>query len=187
MINENNQIHYNIKNIICLITFRPNKIWCDFLNLFKNYIIFIIVDDNNFNLSNFINNYKNITFIQIEDSKCKLHGFIDTCFTLHKLITGWEKALYYFAVEYQYNNHKFIWFMEDDVFFYNENTIIQIDEQYINDDLLSNDYRTNSDGNKNIWLWPRINIQYSPPWYEGLMCAVRFSNKIYYNLQNNKY
>jgi len=178
MINENNQIYYNTKNIICLITVIPKEIWCEFLNQFKNYNIFIIVDDNNFNLSNFINNYKNITFIQIEDSKCKLNGFIDTCFTLHKLITGWEKALYYFAVEYQYNNHKFIWFIEDDVFFYNENTIIQIDEQYINDDLLSNDYRINSDGNKNIWLWNRINIQYSPPWYEGLMCVARFSNNM---------
>jgi len=169
---------YNIKNIICLITFRPQEIWCKFLNQFKNYNIFIIVDDNNFNLSNFINNYKNITFIQIEDSKCKLNGFIDINFTLHKLITGWEKALYYFAVEYQYNNHKFIWFMEDDVFFYNENTIIQIDQQYINDDLLSSNYRINNDGNKNTWHWNRINIEYNPPYYEGMMCVVRFSNNM---------
>ena len=178
MINEYNQINYNIKNIICLITVTPKEIWCEFLNSFKIYNIFIIVDDNNFNLSNFINNYKNITFIQIEDSKCTLHGFIDTCFTLNKLITGWEKALYYFAVEYQYNNHKFIWFMEDDVFFYNENTIIQIDEQYINDDLLSSNYEENSDGNKNTWHWNRINIQYDPPYYQGLMCVVRFSNNM---------
>jgi hypothetical protein len=32
-------------NAICLITFRPNEIWCKFLNLFSNYNIFIIVDD----------------------------------------------------------------------------------------------------------------------------------------------
>jgi len=35
---------------ICLITFQPNKTWCDFLNLFNQYKIFIIVDDNNFDL-----------------------------------------------------------------------------------------------------------------------------------------
>jgi hypothetical protein len=171
---------YNTRNIICLITFRPNKIWCDFLNLFKNYIIFIIVDDNNFNLLNFINDYKNIKFIQIEDSKCKLNGFININFILNKLITGWEKALYYFAVEYQYNNYNFIWFIEDDVFFYNENTIIQIDKQYINDDLLSSNYEENSDGNKSIlnWHWSRINIEYDPPYYQGMMCIVRFSNNM---------
>ena len=84
-------------NFICLITFKPNKIWCDFLNLFNKYKIFIIVDDNNFDLVDFKNNYINITFIKIEDEKCKQHGYIDTNFTLNKLISGWDKALYYFG------------------------------------------------------------------------------------------
>lgn len=169
---------YNTKNIICLITFTPKEIWCDFLNSFKNYYIFIIVDDNNFNLFNFINNYKNITFIQVEETKCKLNGFINTNFILNKLISGWDKALYYFGMEYQYNNYKFIWFIEDDVFFYNENTIIQIDEKYINYDLLSSNYEKNSDGNKNTWHWDKINISYDPPYYNGMMCVVRFSNNM---------
>ena len=34
MINKYNQIHYNIKNIICLITDTPKEIWCEFLNSF---------------------------------------------------------------------------------------------------------------------------------------------------------
>jgi len=69
--------------------------------------------------------------------------------------------------------------MEDDVLFYNENTIINIDNQYINDDLLSNTFEINSDGNKNTWLWKLINIQqYSPPYYKGMMCCVRFSKKM---------
>ena len=74
----------NIKkmNVFCLITFRPNKIWCDFLNLFNKYKIFIVVDNNNFDLYDFKNNYKNINFIQITDEKCKLNGYIDTNFTL---------------------------------------------------------------------------------------------------------
>jgi hypothetical protein len=47
----------------------------------------------------FRNNYKNIIFIQIEDIKCNLNGYIDTNFTLNKLISGWVKTLYYFGVE----------------------------------------------------------------------------------------
>jgi hypothetical protein len=163
-------------NILCLITFRPNKIWCDFLNVFARYKIFIVVDDNDFNLSDFINNYNNITFIKVENKKCQLNGYIDTNFTLKKLISGWDKALYYFGIEYK--NYDFIWFMEDDVLFYNEDTIVRIDSLFIDHDLLSNTYNENSNGNKNIWLWRRINIQYSPPYYHGMMCVVRFSRKM---------
>ena len=68
--------------------------------------------------------------------------------------------------------------MEDDVFFYNENTIIHIDNQNINDDLLSNTYGENSNGEKFTWHWPKINIQYPPPYYCGMMCIVRFSNNM---------
>ena len=154
----------------------PNKLWCNFLNLFDKYKIFIIVDNNNFNLHEFKNNYKNINFIQIEDIKCKLNGYKDTNFTLNKLISGWDKALYYFRVED--NNYDFVWFIEDDVFFYNEDTLLRIYSQYINSDLLSNTYHTNINGEKNTWHWHRINIQYPPPYYCGMMCAVRFSKKM---------
>jgi hypothetical protein len=136
-------------NSICLITFHPDKIWCDFLNSFVNYKIFIIVDDNNFNLVEFETNYTNIKFIKVEDEKCKSNGYIDTSFTLKKLISGWDKALYYFGIEYIDND--FIWFIEDDVFFYNEDTLLQIDNQYINSDFLSNNFYENSNGTKDTW------------------------------------
>ena len=163
-------------NAICLITFRPNKIWCDFLNVFTKYKIFLIVDDNNFDLSTFINDYNNITFIQVENEKCQSNGYIDVNFAIEKLISGWDKALYYFGVEDQ--NYDYIWFMEDDVLFYNEDTIVRIDNQYTNDDLLSSSYKKNKNGNKNCWHWHRINIQYPPPYYQGMMCVVRFSKKM---------
>ena len=163
-------------NVICLITFMPNKIWCDFLNLFKKYKIIIIVDNNNFDLYEFRNNYKNINFRQIEDIKCKLNGYINTNFMLGKLISGWDKALYYFGVDD--NNYDFVWFIEDDVFFNNEDTLLRIDSQYINNDLLSNNYGENTNGEKKTWHWHRINIQYPPPYYNGMMCVVRFSNSM---------
>lgn len=163
-------------NVICLITFEPKSIWCDYLHLFTKYKIFIIVDNNDFNLSDFVNNYTNITFIKIENDKCKMHGYLDTNFTIDKLISGWDKALYYFGFED--NNYEFIWFMEDDVFFYSEDTILNIDNQYIDDDLLSRGYDENIDGHKNNWHWYRINIHYPPPYYNGMMCIVRFTKKM---------
>jgi len=162
---------------LCIITFIPSKVWCDFLNLFSEYKIFMVVDNNNFDLYDFISNYKNINFIQLEDIKCNLHGYTNTNFlVMNKIISGWDKALYYFGIED--TNYDFIWFLEDDVFFDNEDTLLQIDNQYINDDLLSNSYEINTDGNKNTWHWAGINIHYSPPYYSGMMCAVRFSYRM---------
>ena len=50
---------------LCLVTFTPNKVWCDFLNLFSEYKIFMIVDDNKFDLYEFISNYNNINLNQL--------------------------------------------------------------------------------------------------------------------------
>jgi hypothetical protein len=163
-------------NAICLITFMPNKVWCDFLNLFSKYKIFLVVDKKNVDLREFKNNYKNITFLHVEDTKCRLNGYKKASFTLNKLISGWDKALYYFGVEDK--NYDFVWFIEDDVFFNNEDTLLQIDNRFIDSDLLSNTFEENSNGNNNTWLWNRITIQYSPPYSAGMMCAVRFSNRM---------
>ena len=161
---------------ICLITLRPNKIWCDFLNNFEKYKIIIIIDDNEFDLNDFKNKYTNIEFIKIDNEICKLYGYIDTNFTLNKLISGWDKALYYFCFENI--NYNFVWFIEDDVYFYDENTIINIDDQYTKSDLLSNRCNINIKGDKNYWHWKQINIKYPPPYYYGMMCAVRLSNNM---------
>lgn len=164
-------------NIVCLITLRPNEIWCDLLNGFSKYKIFIIVDDNNFDLSNYKQKYENINFIQIDNEKCKLHGYINCNHTLKKLISGWDKALYYFGVEYK--TYDYSWFIEDDVFLHNEDTLTKIDHQYTNDDLLSNVYQT-TERKTNYWQhWHRIKIQqYTPPYYRCMVCAVRFSKNM---------
>jgi len=160
---------------LCIVSVRPCKVWCDFLNEIKTYKIVVIVDDNNFDLTGCKNYYKNITFVQIKNETCQLHGYIDSSFLLNKLISGWDKALYYFGVENV--DHEFIWFMEEDVFFYNEDTLVQIDQRYIDDDLLSNKYNE-SNGDKNTWHWSFIDIKYSPPYYCAMVCAVRFSKKM---------
>jgi hypothetical protein len=168
-------------NVICLISLKPNKIWCDFLNTFSKYKIYNIIDDNNFNLEEFKNNYNNINFIQIEDEKCKMNGYIELNYICKKIVSGWDKALYYFGIEN--NKYDYIWFMEDDVFFNSEDTLINIDSQYNNDDLLSSIYHENTNGNNFPWLWPsnikhKYTPKYLPPYYYGMMSVVRFSNKM---------
>lgn len=163
-------------NAFCLVTFRPNSVWCDFLNSFTKYKIFIIVDDNDFDLSSFIIKYNKISFIKIENIICKAYGYIDSSFPLKKLISGWDKALCYFGV--LNTNYDYIWLMEDDVLFYDESTLEKLDKKYIDDDLLSNVYDVNKDGSKNYWHWHRLKIEYQPPYYSAMVCAVRFSKKM---------
>jgi hypothetical protein len=59
-----------------------------------------------------------VNFIKIGNEPCKLNGYVNANFTLNKLISCWDKSLYYFGVEKR--DHDFVWFIEDDVYFYNE-------------------------------------------------------------------
>jgi hypothetical protein len=93
-------------------------------------------------------------------------------------VSGWDKALYYFSLLNK--KYKNVWFFEDDVFFYDENTLLNIDSKYINSDLLTNIYDINENGNKsrfNNWLWFWINIDndIKPPYYSSMCCATRIS------------
>lgn len=167
-----------MKNCICLICKFPDDIWMEFLSSFTEYDIFIIVDDN---IKQYESIYDNIKIIQISEEECKKNGFMDMNFCIGKFISGWDKAIYYFSsLNTSYDN---IWFMEDDVFFMNENTLLNIDLKY-NGDLLSNTYGENKTGHKNNWHWYRINISFPPPYYCAMVCSVRMSKKLLACIKN---
>jgi hypothetical protein len=163
-------------NCISLLCLKPNKIWFDLLDKFTAYSIFVIIDDNNTNYTKQFEDYKNIKVVQIANNDCQQNGFTNMNFTIGKTISAWEKAMYYFSeINTQYDK---IWFIEDDVFFYNEQTLINIDTLYKNSDLLSNTYSENSSGEKNSWLWRSININFPPPYYAAMVCCVRISKNL---------
>ena len=97
-------------------------------------------------------------------------------FCINKKISGWDKAIFYFAnINTNYNN---VWFIEDDVFLYDENTLLNIDTKYNDSDLLTSTYKENSTGHKNDWHWKKINIKLSPPYYYAMVCATRISKTL---------
>ena len=160
-------------NCVCLICFKPNDIWINFLSTFLNYDIYVIIDDNMIEYKEKYRDYDNINIIQIENQTCKENGYRNINFMIGKEISGWDKAIYYFScINTKYNN---IWFFEDDVFFYNESTLIAIDYKYNDIDLLSNKYNENLSGDKRYWNWKNINIQFPPPYYHAMVCIVRMS------------
>ena len=170
------------KYCVCLICYKPNDIWIDFLSKFTKYDIYIIIDDNSRDYKEQYSKFGNINIIQINDEECKKKGFVNMNFTINKDITSWEKSIYYFStINTEYNK---VWFFEDDVFFYDEKTLLHIDSQYDNSDLLSNSYSENISGHKNDWHWWRININFAPPYYYAMVCGVRISSNLLTKFKN---
>lgn len=188
----NDQIFLDkIKRIaFCLICIEPDEKWLEFLSKFKYHDIYIMVD--NINYSTY-KSYDNIKIIRISENECKVNGFIDTNFTVKKLVTGWEKAIYYFSnINCEYEH---VWFCEDDVFFFDDDVIKNIDSQYPNSDLLSNEYEINVNGvgvngvgadeiNENNWIWTMIKPKINPPYYKAMMCICRISNELLSKIDN---
>ena len=97
-------------------------------------------------------------------------------------VTAWEKSVYYFStINTEYNK---VWFFEDDVFFYDEETLLRIDSKYDNSDLLSNSCGENVNGDKDFWHWHRIDIEFPPPYYCAMVCGIRISSELLSEIRN---
>ena len=174
-----------MKNALAVICRFPNQIMCEFYNNVTEYDVFVIIDDESFTSDdNYKNIYSNITFVQICASTC-LEKNIKNCTnsgTILKLVAGWDKALYYFMFEAkkEYIN---IWLLEDDVFIYDQYTLVNIDKKYgPHCDLLCNS--TFSDEEPIGWHWERISIKFPPPYFRGMVCACRISQQMILSLKN---
>jgi hypothetical protein len=189
-------------NAICLLTHRPHLDWISFLNSFthKDYKVFIVIDDNNFDLSVFID-YTNITFLTINEKDCLDNGFRTICaqsasiddYDLWEknLLTGnlrptaWEKAIFFFTRDDNLSSYTNTWFIEEDVFIPSMKAITNIDEKYCCDvesiDILcASDVIVNSEAELEDWYWwqhvPKDLLPF--PWCHSLNCASRISSRM---------
>ena len=170
-------------NALCLLCKYPNKIWCDFLNKFKKFKIFIIIDDNSEKYNEYRLKYINITFIQIDSDLCTHFGFYNSATEVRGNMMpsksiSWDKALLNFCWNNDYDN---VWFLEDDVYFYNESTLYNLDRKYKNVDFICCEEFNQEKKKYNIndWHWwcmdvPQEYIEYSR---YLLVCCVRLSKK----------
>jgi len=163
------------KTAVCLICFKPDETWFEFLSTFTEYDVYVVIDDNTVDYKKKYSDYKNIHIIQIDNEECEKNGFKKMTITVGKLICGWDKAMYYFSsVNMRY---KYVWFFEDDVFFHNEKTLMNIDSKY-NGDLLSNKRNLTYVSGKKFWHWGKIDMKFPPPYYRAMACCIRLSKKM---------
>lgn len=177
-----------MNNIISLLCYIPNDIYCNFLNNFINYKIYIIVDKN-MNLEKFKDKYKNIKFLKLNTDICIQKNYINSCQEIYKNLPksiSWDKAMYIFC-EFEINfDH--IWFIEDDVFFKNENTLLNIDKKYKNSDLLTKEWLKNYKYDKNYSVWDYIKMEcFNEPHYLTEIACCRVSKKLINAIKYNVY
>jgi len=167
------------RDAISLITRVPNETLLDFYNTIINYDIFIIVDNNDFDLSNLRLKFPKFNFVQINNDECIINGF-QNILTLyfHKKVTGWDKVIYKMCKER--HNYRYIWIVEDDVFIPYEKTLLDIDnnKNYESIDLISQ--TPYNEGDYSTWLWHFFihEIKVEKPYYCGMMCAIRVTPKL---------
>ena len=166
-------------NALCVVMIRPTHEIATFYNGFAKYDIVFVLDDIEFDCSEFRDKYKNIEFVQIPDEVCAIHGYKGSsymptsCLQFNEII-AWDRAIYYFCcVQYQYAD---VWFLEDDVFIYGEETIENIDCKYIEHDLLCRDMTPEPRPGEWEWFWPCVSIPFQGPYFRSMICAVRMSN-----------
>ena len=169
------------KIAFCLICKSPNNIWLDFLNTFTKHDIFIIIDDNDLDISKLVSEFKNIKFIQINNNDCIENGYMNSNLFINKNVNGWDKAIYYFSIVN--NNYDYIWYMEDANFFYNEDVLNKLNDKYEKVDLIT----SKIDGileNFNYKAWPNWHLaldyihNIELPYYHNMSSAIRVSKKI---------
>lgn len=169
-----------MKRALAFITYKPKIQFLDFINILTNsYTIYLIIDDEKTNWSTVLKSkYPNIIFIQIISKECYKFGYKNLNFIgIKKIVSGWDKAIFYFCkINKEVNSYEFIWFIEDDVFLYDVNTLLNIDNKYSGIDLLSQ--KCEEAINYNDWLWRDIFMTFSKPWYNSMCCSIRVTNKM---------
>lgn len=171
----------NNKNALCVLTIEPHLELIEFYAKFKQYDVYFIIDNLSYNCDILRETYPSVQFIQIPNEVCELSGFKHSSYmpssslTFNEII-AWDRAMYYFT---SFNtSYDFVWFLEDDVFIYGEETIQTVDKKYQKSDLLCRDKTPQSKPGEWQWFWPAIHINFEGPYFQSLICAVRMSSEL---------
>ena len=175
-----------MKFAICFLTVRPSKEFFTSLELifpFKLYDIYIVIDDNFYEINNPDNRYN---IIKIDNRICEMHGFKNSVLYFKNKCCSRDKGLYYF----RNTDYHHIWFIEEDVLIPHINTLTSIDNTYKYCDLICQEFEETS---KNWNLFPNIHTichnKINLPYYNCMICAVRLSKYMLSVISNfaNKY
>lgn len=170
----------DFKKAICILTIDVNIETFKFAETLndEDYDIFICIDKNNGIIQDF--DRSKIQIINCNENECKDNFFFGSVSYALDRACSRDKALYYFCkinTEYDY-----VWFLEEDVFIPNNETIKKIDKKYVDYDLLSNgnEVKLSENDEKCIYWqhWYRNENKIDYPWAHSMICAIRVSRNL---------
>lgn len=176
---------------VVLLCHRVDDSWLNFLNDFKLYDVYVVVDNDDYDDTRARSLFPNVRFVKHPAIVCASSGYKELCFTelmaytsknvvQHRPVSAWEKAMYHFCV-IMYGVYGNVWFFEDDVFFHSELTLLSIDKRCRGTaDLVSPPCEVNGTGDMVHWHWPQLvpDIEFPLPYLRGMMCAMRLSRRM---------
>lgn len=169
-----------MKTALALLCVEPNSVHLEFLNKLENYYDVYFVCDSEKQLNVMLPENSKIQIIQIDNKICRNAGYKNVGEAI-KDVLSWDKAIYYFNIINTSYEH--VWFLEDDVFIPDVNTLPNIDNKYEYADLLAASHNTYDKMNQKWHWWRCLKREHVPtPWHSSMCCAVRMSSKLISNI-----
>lgn len=161
---------------ICFLATNVNNDIFIFAETLKqaNYDIYICIDNNDAIIPDY--NADKINVIRISNDESKLNGFTGCVLYCLNRPCARDKALYYFCKHKM--NYDYVWFVEEDVFIPDKDTIKNLDQKYIHGDLLCESCHIKKSKNHRAQYWDhwsRLADKVDYPWAHSMICAVRVS------------
>lgn len=127
-----------------------------------------------------ITDITDITLLFVNGKRAEDNGFHSSVLYFQGRACSRDKALYYFSIEKK--DYDKVWMIEDDVFFYNLETIRRLDRRYPDADLLTKQFdiiRNEREKNEMRWdNWHFLTDKIGFPWTKGMICAIRVSSSL---------
>lgn len=167
----------------------PNKIWFDFLETFRNcFTVYVVIDDNSvdYHTTEF-GKYEKVQILQVEDSVCREAGYTKSSVNMPKSECAWDKALYFSCLTLSSEFFDHVWFIEEDVFFHSDQTLVDLDEQFKESDLICNQVTSKAEEpTTRSWKWWKEILEATGnenyTLYRGMMCGCRVSRKVLHEI-----
>lgn len=163
---------------ICVLSREYNQIWVDFLHSVTEYDVYFVIDDNS---KIYSSDSLKVNIIQIIDEECKNNNYYNSSIAtnIKKPVISWDKALYFFNCRCE-NKYEHVWFLEDDVFVKDFQTLYRICRNNKDADLLCSYHEVNLTGNIHSgWNhWVNVIHKIGTPWAHSLICCCRLSGRL---------
>jgi len=157
--------------------------FCHEIGTKTDFGVFVIEDNEEGEAGKILPQDENTILFRVNSDKCKENGYYGTNIKgathIDKEVVAMDKFLYLFSHKsnWTYGEYDNVWVFEDDVFIPSVETIINLNEKYKTQDLVTPRNEPKLD-NVPDWHWRFIFDKIFPPYFSSMACAIMVSKKM---------